>query len=131
MNPLLPLAAIAVGGALGSWLRWGLGLWLNPLVPQMSSMPLGTLTANLAGGYIIGLAFAFFDLHQGLAPEWRLLVITGFLGGLTTFSTFSLETVTLLLREQYAWGVTIIAAHLCGSLIMTVLGIYTMKWLHQ
>ncbi len=128
MNPFLPLAAIAVGGALGSWLRWGLGLWLNPLLPQM---PLGTLTANLAGGYIIGLAVAFFELHQGLAPEWRLLIITGFLGGLTTFSTFSAETVTLLMREQYVWGLAVISAHLGGSLLMTVLGIITMKWLHQ
>ncbi len=113
---------------MGSWLRWGLGLLLNPLSPQM---PVGTLTANLAGGYLIGLSVAFFELHQGLAPEWRLLIITGFLGGLTTFSTFSAETVTLLMREQYAWGLAIISAHLGGSLLMTVAGIHTMKWLHQ
>ncbi len=113
---------------MGSWLRWGLGLLLNPLSPQM---PVGTLTANLAGGYLIGLSVAFFELHQGLAPEWRLLIITGFLGGLTTFSTFSAETVTLLMREQYAWALAIISAHLGGSLLMTVAGIHTMKWLHQ
>lgn len=125
---LYALIAIALGAASGAWLRWGLGLWLNPLLPQL---PLGTLTANLAGGYVIGLAVAFFDLHQGLAPEWRLLLITGFLGALTTFSTFSAETVTLLLRGQYGWGMAIISAHLGGSLLMTVLGIQTMKLLHQ
>lgn len=120
--------AIGLGAAIGALLRWGLGLWLNPL---LSELPLGTLTANLVGGYLIGISVAFFELHQGLAPEWRLLIITGFLGGLTTFSTFSAETVTLLLRGQYAWSMTIIAAHLGGSLLLTVLGIQTMKWLHQ
>ncbi len=113
---------------MGAVLRWGFGLWLNPLLPQL---PLGTLAANLLGGYLIGLSVAFFELHQGLAPEWRLLIITGFLGGLTTFSTFSAETVTLLLREQYAWSVALVAVHLGGSLLLTVLGIHTMKWLHQ
>jgi CrcB protein len=122
------LIAIGIGAALGAWLRWGFGLWLNPLLVEL---PLGTLAANLVGGYLIGLSVAFFELHQGLAPEWRLLIITGFLGGLTTFSTFSAETVTLLLRGQYAWGMAIIAAHLGGSLLMTVFGIQTMKWLHQ
>lgn len=122
------LIAIACGAATGAWLRWSLGLWLNPLLPEL---PLGTLAANMLGGYLIGLAIAFFDLHQGLAPEWRLFLITGMLGALTTFSTFSAETVTLLLRGQYGWGAAIIAAHLSGSLLMTVFGIYTMKWLHQ
>jgi len=92
---------------------------------------MGTLTANLVGGYLIGLAVAFFIQQPGLSPEWRLFIITGFLGGLTTFSTFSAETVTLLLRGQYAWGMSIIAAHLGGSLLMTVLGIQTFKWLHN
>jgi CrcB protein len=118
--------AIGIGAALGAWLRWGLGLWLNPALPEM---PLGTLTANMIGGYLIGLAIAFFLQHPGLSPEWRLLIITGFLGGLTTFSTFSAETVTLLLRGQYAWVAGIIVAHMGGSLLMTVLGIQTMKWL--
>lgn len=118
--------AIGIGAALGAWLRWGLGLWLNPALPQL---PLGTLGANLLGGYLIGLAIAFFMQHPGISPEWRLLVITGFLGGLTTFSTFSAETVTLLLRGQYAWAVGIIAAHMGGSLLMTVLGIQTFKYL--
>lgn len=123
---LLPFLAIGLGAALGAWLRWGLGLWLNPALPEL---PLGTLAANLVGGYLIGLAIAFFMQHPGLAPEWRLFAITGFLGGLTTFSTFSAETVTLLMRGQYAWGTAIIATHLGGSLLMTVLGIQSFKWL--
>ncbi len=122
------IIAISLGAGCGALLRWSFGLWLNPLLPQL---PLGTLAANLVGGYLIGLSVAFFELHQGLAPEWRLLIITGFLGGLTTFSTFSAETVTLLMREQYAWATAIIATHLGGSLLLTVLGIHTMKWLHQ
>ena len=122
------LIAIAGGAAIGAWTRWGLGMWLNPLLPEL---PLGTLAANLVGGYLIGLAVAFFELHQGLAPEWRLFLITGMFGALTTFSTFSVESVTLLLRGQYGWGAAIISAHLAGSLLMTVLGITTMKWLHQ
>ena len=125
MNAFL---AVGVGAALGAWLRWGLGLWLNPALPEL---PLGTLGANLIGGYLVGLAVAYFVQYPGMAPEWRLLIITGFLGGLTTFSTFSAETVTLLARGQYAWGVTIIGAHLGGSLLMTVLGMHTYKWLHQ
>lgn len=118
--------AIGLGAACGAWLRWGLGLWLNSSVP---SLPLGTLTANLLGGYLVGLAIEFFMQHPSLSAEWRLFVITGFLGGLTTFSTFSAETVTLLIRGQYAWGAGIIAAHLGGSLLMTVFGIQTFKWL--
>jgi fluoride exporter len=124
---LYAFLAIGTGAACGAWLRWGLGLWLNPALPEL---PLGTLSANLIGGYLIGLAVAFFTQYPGLSPEWRLLIITGFLGGLTTFSTFSAETVTLLLRGQYAWRSAIVIAHLGGSLLMTVLGIQTFKWLH-
>ncbi len=120
--------AVGIGASVGAWLRWGLGLWLNPALPEL---PLGTLFANLIGGYLIGLAMAFFMQHPGLSPEWRLLIITGFLGGLTTFSTFSAETVTLLARGQYAWSLAIIAAHLGGSLLMTVLGLQTMKWIQS
>ena len=120
--------AVGLGAAIGAWLRWGLGLLLNPVLPEL---PLGTLFANLVGGYLIGLAVAFFMQHPGLSPEWRLLIITGFLGGLTTFSTFSAETVTLLARGQYVWGMGIVAAHLGGSLLMTVLGMQTFKWLPQ
>ncbi len=103
-------------------------MWLNPALPQL---PLGTLSANLIGGYLVGLAVAFFMQHPELSPEWRLLIITGFLGGLTTFSTFSVETVTLLARGQYAWSMAIITAHLGGSLLMTVLGIQTLKWIQR
>jgi len=120
--------AIGLGAACGAWLRWGLGLWFNPALPEL---PLGTLAANMLGGYLIGLAIAFFVQHPGIAPEWRLFIITGFLGALTTFSTFSAETVTLLLRGQYAWAVGIIAAHLSGTLLMTVLGIQTFKLLQS
>ena len=122
------ILAVGLGAAIGAWLRWGMGLWLNPVLPQL---PMGTLVVNLVGGYLIGLAVAFFMQHPGLSPEWRLLVITGFLGGLTTFSTFSEESVSLILRGQYVWTLAIIVAHLCGSLLMTVLGMQTYKWLHQ
>ncbi|MBU1214364.1 MAG: fluoride efflux transporter CrcB [Gammaproteobacteria bacterium] len=117
--------AVGCGAACGAWLRWILGAWLNP---TMAELPPGTLAANLVGGYLIGVAVAFFMQHPGLSPEWRLFIITGFLGGLTTFSTFSAETVTLLMRGQYAWASGIVAAHLGGSLLMTVLGIQTFKW---
>ncbi|MHB1677521.1 MAG: fluoride efflux transporter CrcB [Sulfuriferula sp.] len=120
----LTLIAIGVGAALGAWLRWGLGMWLNPLFP---TLPLGTLTANLGGGYIIGLAIAFFAQQPGLSPEWRLLVITGFLGGLTTFSTFSAEVFTLLSRQQWHWGALEILVHVAGSITMTGLGVWTYK----
>lgn len=125
---LYAFIAIGLGAAIGAWLRWGLGLWLNP---ALTELPLGTLAANLVGGYLVGFAVAFFMQHPGLSSEWRLFIITGFLGGLTTFSTFSAETVTLLLRGQYVWGSTIIVAHLGGSLLMTVLGIQTLKWMQQ
>lgn len=125
---IYPFLAIGIGAATGAVLRWGFGLWFNPLLPEL---PLGTLAANLLGGYLVGLSMAFFMQHPGLSPEWRLLIITGFLGGLTTFSTFSAETVTLLIRGQYLWGMGIIAAHLGGSLLMTVLGIQTFKWLQN
>jgi CrcB protein len=118
--------AIGVGAALGAWLRWGLGLWLNPLFP---TLPMGTLAANLLGGYLIGLAMAFFASYTGLPPEARLLVITGFLGGLTTFSTFSAEIFTLLSRQQWGWGVTSVFLHLVGSVLMTGLGVLTFKFL--
>ena len=117
--------AVGVGAAVGAWLRWGFSFWLNPVLPEL---PLGTLAANLIGGYLIGLAVAYFLQHPGLSPEWRLLIITGFLGGLTTFSTFSAETVSLLTRGEYAWSMAIITAHLVGSLAMTLLGFQTFKY---
>lgn len=116
--------AIGIGAATGAWLRWGLGLWLNPVFP---TLPLGTLAANLLGGYLIGLAIAFFAQQPGLSPEWRLLIITGFLGGLTTFSTFSAEIFTLLSRQQLGWGALSVSLHLAGSVAMTALGVWTYK----
>lgn len=120
----LALVAIGVGAAFGAWLRWLLGMWLNPLFP---AIPAGTLTANLLGGYVIGLAMAFFAAQPGLSPEWRLLVITGFLGGLTTFSTFSAEVFTLLSRQQWQWGALEILLHVAGSIAMTGAGVWTFK----
>ncbi|MCH9638768.1 MAG: fluoride efflux transporter CrcB [Betaproteobacteria bacterium] len=125
---LYAFIAVGLGAAIGAWLRWGLGLWLNSSIPEL---PLGTLYANLIGGFLIGYTVAVFMQYPGLSPEWRLLIITGFLGGLTTFSTFSIETVTLLARGQYLWSAAIISTHLGGSLIMTVLGLQTFKWLHN
>jgi fluoride exporter len=118
--------AVGIGAALGAWARWGLGLWLNAMLPQL---PLGTLAANVFGGYLIGLALAWFALGEGVPPEARLLIVTGFLGGLTTFSTFSAEAVTLLSRQQYAWAATHVGLHLAGSLAATALGFATLRML--
>ena len=116
--------AVGVGAALGAWLRWGLSIALNAVVPVL---PLGTLTANLVGGFLIGVAVEYFSTHAGIPPEARLLVITGFLGGLTTFSTFSAEAVTLLSRAEYGWAAALVTSHLAGSLIATALGILAVK----
>ncbi|WP_313272653.1 fluoride efflux transporter CrcB [Stenotrophomonas sp.] len=116
--------AIGAGAALGAWLRHGLSLWLNPL---HNTVPLGTLAANLLGGYVIGLALAFFATRPELSPQWRLFVVTGLLGGLTTFSTFSAEVVYLLQRQQLGWGLLTIGLHLGGSLSMTALGWWTWR----
>lgn len=124
--PVYAFIAVGLGAALGAWLRWGFGAWLNPLLP---TLPMGTLVANLVGGYLVGVAVAWFGEHAGLPAEARLFVITGFLGGLTTFSTFSAEAVTLMSRAQYAWAAAHIGAHLAGSIVMTVLGMLTIKWL--
>lgn len=120
------LLAVGAGAAVGAWLRWWFGILFNPLFP---TLPLGTLAANLVGGYLMGMAMAVFAEHPGLPPEARLLLATGFLGGLTTFSTFSAETVTLLLRAQYGWSAAIIGLHVAGSLVMTLFGIWTIKFL--
>ena len=118
--------AVGVGAALGAWLRWGLGLLLNSFLPVL---PLGTLAANLVGGYLIGVSMGIFALTATLSPEVRLFVTTGFLGGLTTFSTFSAEAVTLIARGQYGWATTHVLLHLIGSLAMTGLGILTIQLL--
>ncbi|MNE56597.1 putative fluoride ion transporter CrcB [compost metagenome] len=120
------ILAVALGAALGALLRWVLGLKLNTLLP---SIPPGTLVANLVGGYIIGAAIAFFANTPGIAPEWRLLIITGFCGGLTTFSTFSAEVVVLLQQGRLTWAMGAIATHVAGSLAMTLLGLFTVQWM--
>lgn len=119
------ILAIAVGAALGALLRWQLGIRLNALFP---TIPPGTLVANLIGAYVIGLAIAFFASFSALSPEWRLLVITGFCGGLTTFSTFSAELVTLLQQGRVLWALGIVAAHVVGSVLMTIAGMATIVW---
>jgi CrcB protein len=122
---LLSVTSICVGASAGALLRWLFGTWFNHLWPNV---PLGTLAANLVGGYLIGVAFAYFSGHPMLSPEWRLLIITGFLGGLTTFSTFSIEVVTAAQRGDVASAVAIVFLHLLGSLVCTVLGIATFNW---
>jgi CrcB protein len=117
-------AAVGIGAATGAWMRWGLGLLLNPLLP---TLPLGTLAANLVGGYLMGIAMGLFTHYASLPAEARLLITTGFLGGLTTFSTFSAEAVTLLSRQQYGWAAAHVTSHLLGSLAMTLLGIFTIN----
>ncbi len=116
----ISVVAISTGAALGALLRWGLGLWLTQ---PGAGVPMGTLLANLLGGYLIGLAIGLFGQHPDLPPEWRLFVITGFLGGLTTFSTFSAEVTTLLQQQRLLLAGGLIALHVLGSLAMTLLGL--------
>ncbi len=116
---LYSILAISVGAAAGAVLRWLLGTSLNALFP---TVPPGTLAANLIGGYLIGAAIVFFADQPALAPEWRLFVITGFLGGLTTFSTFSAEVSTLLQQGRLAWALGAVSIHVAGSLLMTLAG---------
>jgi CrcB protein len=122
------IVAISLGASLGALLRWWLGSRFNSVFPPI---PPGTLIANLVGAYVIGLAIAFFASFSALAPEWRLFVITGFCGGLTTFSTFSAEIVDLLQQRQPLWAVAAAGAHLTGSLVMTFAGIGTVAWLRN
>ena len=122
------ILAISLGASAGAVLRWLLGRALNALFPLV---PIGTLAANLIGGYLIGVALAIFAAIPQLAPEWRLLVITGFLGGLTTFSTFSAEVTTLLQQGRFQWAGMAIAAHVLGSLAMTMLGLATVALLRR
>jgi CrcB protein len=122
------IAAISLGAALGALLRWALGVWLNAWFP---AVPPGTLAANLIGGYLVGIAVAVFADRPDLAPEWRLLIITGFLGGLTTFSTFSAEVMLLLQQQRLLWASAAVGAHLLGSLAMTSLGFVTVAALKR
>ncbi len=112
-------AAVGAGAMLGAWARWGLSHWLNPATPNL---PLGTLAVNVAGGYLIGVAVAYFDSHASLAPEWRLFFITGFLGAMTTFSAFSAEAMQLLQAEKFLAAVLHSGAHLFGAILATFLG---------
>ncbi len=112
--------AVGLGAAAGAWLRWMLGIALNLVLPEI---PLGTLAANLVGGYLVGVAVVVFEQAAGLAPELRLFVITGLLGGLTTFSSFSAESVQLIASGRYGWALLHTTVHLAGSLIMTGIGV--------
>lgn len=123
----LGFAAVGIGAAAGAWLRWLLSVAFNA---RIESLPLGTLAANLVGGYLIGIAVALFQDMPQLAPEWRLLLVTGFLGGLTTFSTFSAEAVALLQRGAYGWVLLHAGTHLLGSVVLCIAGFATWRWLH-
>ncbi len=116
------ILAISLGASLGAVLRWGLGVGMNHWLP---ALPLGTLTANLVGAYLIGLAMALLAQNQQLPPEWRLFIVTGFLGGLTTFSTFSAEVVTALQQGRLGWAAGTMLVHVVGSLLLTVAGLAT------
>ena len=111
--------AVGGGAAIGAWLRWALLLWLGDL---HSRVQIGTLVANLGGGYMIGLALGFFASYPSLSPEWRLFLVTGFLGGLTTFSSFSAESMVLLQRGQIGWALAHSALHLIGSVLFCTAG---------
>ena len=119
-------AAAGIGAALGAWLRWGFQTWLNPRMPLF---PLGTLAANLVGGYLVGLAVAYFVARHDLPHEARLFIVTGFLGGLTTFSSYSAEVVELVMRGDVGLGALLAAAHLAGSLALTWAGFATFRLL--
>jgi fluoride exporter len=121
-------AAVGIGAALGAWLRWGLGVFLNPV---FVSLPLGTLLANLVGGYLMGLAMGIVGTGSSLSPEMRLFITTGFLGGLTTFSAFSAEAVHLLTRGEYGWASAHVLSHVIGTLVMTGLGVLTIELLRS
>ncbi len=118
---MLAVIAICIGASLGALARWGLGLWLNPV----ALLPLGTLAANLLGGYLVGICVAVFSVLPQLDPVWRLALVTGFLGALTTFSSFSAEVVAMLMQQRYALALGTAALHLLGSLLLTVAGIKT------
>lgn len=116
------VVAVCVGGSVGCLLRWVLSLWLNS---QPTAVPMGTLAANLIGAYIVGVAVAFFALNKSLEPAWRFLLITGFCGGLTTFSSFSAEVVLLLRQDRVMWALVTVGLNLFGSLLLTFGGIAT------
>ncbi len=120
----LGLLAVGGGSVIGGWLRWGLSVWLNG---RHANFYWGTFAANAIGGLLVGLAVAYFSRHLELAPEWRLAIITGFLGGLTTFSSYSAEVVGLMERGEFAWAGVVAISHLAASLLLTALGF----WLYR
>ncbi len=121
---MLPVLTICMGACLGALARWQLSLWLNPtLAVAGTALPMGTLAANLIGGYLVGVCVAIFQAMPQLDPLWRLALVTGFLGALTTFSSFSAEVVTMLMQQRYALALTTAAVHLLGSLLLTIAGI--------
>ncbi|WP_263768764.1 fluoride efflux transporter CrcB [Propionivibrio soli] len=122
------IIAIALGAALGALLRWQLGAKLNALFP---TVPPGTVAANLVGAYVIGLGIAFFATYAAVPPEWRLFIITGFCGGLTTFSTFSAEVTTLLQQGRISWAFAAVGVHVVGSVLMTFAGMGTIYLLRR
>jgi CrcB protein len=122
---MLSVFAICIGACLGALARWQLGLWLNPAVMAGTALPLGTLAANLVGGYLVGVCVAVFQALPNLDPVWRLALVTGFLGALTTFSSFSAEVVAMLGQQRYALALATAGVHLFGSLALTVLGMKT------
>ena len=124
---MLAVIAICIGACLGALARWQLGLWLNPSTSDEGLLPWGTLAANLIGGYLIGVCVGIFQNMPQLAPEWRLLCVTGFLGALTTFSTFSAEVVGMLQQGRLALALFTAGIHLLGSLVLTYFGLYTVK----
>lgn len=124
---MFAVIAICFGACLGALARWQLGLWLNPSTSDDGLLPWGTLAANLIGGYLIGLCVGIFQNMPQLAPEWRLLCVTGFLGALTTFSTFSAEVVGMLQQGRLALALFTAGIHLLGSLVLTYFGLYTVK----
>jgi CrcB protein len=125
---MLSLFAICTGACLGALARWQLGLWLNPLGLPGATLPLGTLAANWIGGYLVGVAVGVFQALPQLDPAWRLALITGFLGALTTFSSFSAEVVAMLEQQKYALALGTSALHLLGSLVLTVAGLRTVAY---
>ena len=123
------ILAICIGASAGALARWQLGLWLNPIALSGTLLPWGTLAANLIGGYLVGVCVAAFQAMPELDPTWRLLLVTGFLGALTTFSSFSAEVVGMLGQQRYALALGTTCLHMLGSLGMTVAGIRTFSWL--
>jgi CrcB protein len=120
---MIAVLAICIGACVGALARWQLGLWLNPsLTVAGTVLPMGTLAANLIGGYLVGVCVAVFHAIPELDPVWRLALVTGFLGALTTFSSFSAEVVSMLLQQRYALALMTTAIHLFGSLLLTIAG---------